>query len=143
MRIYLAHPITGLSSKEVFDYYDGIVERLSKHTCLSPMTGKDYLRNETTMGSNYENYPISRQHAIYERDMWMVKSSDVVFLDLRGTKNVSIGCMAELFTAAACGRHTVVVMEDGNIHSHRFVNEATDIMFTDFEDAINYLNQLP
>ena len=49
-KIYLAHPITGLNSNEVFDYYDTISELLNgRHTILSPMTGKDYLRNETTI----------------------------------------------------------------------------------------------
>lgn len=143
-KIYLAHPITGLKTKEVFDYYDTIAEELkNNHIILSPMTGKDYLRNETIMQKNYENYPISNGHAIFERDMWMVSSADIILCDFTGTENISIGCCFEMAVAAKLGKHTVLVMQDGNAHDHRFMREAADIIFNNIEEALNYIKQLP
>ena len=143
-KIYLAHPITGLSAEKVFDYYDGISHVLEeRHIIYSPMTGKDYLRNETTMQKNYEDYPISKGHAIFERDMWMVSSADIVLCDFTGAQTVSIGCCFEMAVAAKLGKHTIVVMEDGNPHDHRFMREAADIVFSKLEDAISYIKLLP
>jgi len=144
MKIYLAHPITGLKTCEVFDYYDNIAKILGeKHTILSPMTGKDYLRNETVMQKSYEGYPISCGHAIFERDMWMVSTADIILCDFTGAKAVSIGCCMEMAWAAKLGKHSVVVMEDGNVHDHRFMREAADIVFKTLDEALDYLKQLP
>ena len=144
MRVYLAHPITGLKTSEVFDYYDNIAKILGeKHTILSPMTGKDYLRNETVMQKSYEDFPISCGHAIFERDMWMVSTADIILCDFTGAKAVSIGCCMEMAWAAKLGKHSVVVMEDGNVHDHRFMREAADIIFKTLDEALDYLKQLP
>ena len=144
MRVYLAHPITGLKTSEVFDYYDNIAKILGeKHTILSPMTGKDYLRNETVMQKSYEDYPISCGHAIFERDMWMVSTADIILCDFTGAKAVSIGCCMEMAWAAKLGKHSVVVMEDGNVHDHSFMREAADIIFKTLDEALDYLKQLP
>ena len=143
-KIYLAHPITGLNTEDVFHYYDTIAEMIGEqHTALSPMTGKDYLRSETVMGSNYEEYPISRQHAIFERDMWMVSTCDILLCDFTGASSVSIGCIMEIAVAAKLCKHTVIVLPDGNVHDHRFVREAADIVFKTVEEAITYIKQLP
>lgn len=143
-KIYLAHPITGLKSDEVFSYYDGISNCLKDyHTVFSPMTGKDYLRTESVMQKNYEDYPISRGHAIFERDMWMVSTADIILFDFTGADKVSIGCCMEMAWAAKLGKHSVVVMGDGNPHDHRFMREAADIVFTTMDEALNYIKQLP
>jgi len=143
-KIYLAHPITGLKSEDVFEYYDTISDKLKdRHIILSPMTGKDYLRGEATMQKSYEDYPISRGHAIFERDMWMVSTADIVLCDFTGAGAVSIGCCFEMAVAAKLGKHTVVVMEDGNPHDHRFMREAADIVFATMDDALTYVLQLP
>ena len=143
-KVYLAHPITGLKSEDVFNYYDAISDELGEHhTILSPMTGKDYLRNETVMQKSYEEHPISRGHAIFERDMWMVSTADIVLCDFTGAKSVSIGCCMEMAWAAKLGKHSVIVMEDGNPHDHRFMREAADIVFTTMDDALTYIKQLP
>ena len=71
---------------------------------------------------------IVRPHAIFERDMWMVSSSDIILCDLSGSKAVSIGCCMEMAWAAKLGKHSILVMDDGNIHDHRFMREAADIV---------------
>ena len=142
MKIYLAHPIGGLSGKEVFNYYDKATTVLrDKFDILSPMTGKDYLRNiEEAKVSGYTN-PISKDHAIFQRDTWMVSSSDIILCDFTGSAKVSIGCCMELAIASWLNKHTVVVMDSLNVHNHAFVFESADFVFNDYDDAIEYLLQ--
>ena len=73
----------------------------------------------------------------------MVSTADIVLCDFTGAKAVSIGCCFEIAVAAKLGNHTIVVMEDGNPHDHRFVREAADIVFASMDDAISYILQLP
>ncbi len=142
-KLYLAHPISGLSGKEIFQYYDGASDILSNHfDILSPMTGKNYLRNiDMAKPTGYKN-AISNDHAIFQRDTWMVSQSDIVFCDFTGIERISIGCCMELAIASWLNKHTIVIMEKTNIHSHAFVLEAADIIFECFDDGINYLLEL-
>ena len=144
MDIYLARPINGYSYLEVMDWYKKTRGELEYfYTILSPMSNKEALRTETKFRAHgYDNNPVSTNHAIIERDRWMVSRADVVFMDLSNTAEVSIGCMMELAWAHQIGKHTIVVMSEDNIHQHAFVLEAADIVFTTYEDAIWYLQEL-
>lgn len=145
MNIYLAHPISGLSYNEVMDYYEGMKNRLRRlgYEVLQPMTGKGYLRNELEFKSHgYTGLPASTNHAILERDNWMVRLADVVLVDLWGADKVSIGCMMELAWAHDHHKHTVVVMGLNNVHRHAFVLEAADTIFETRWDAMVYLELL-
>lgn len=143
MKLYLAHPISGLTGNEVFKYYDEVSAILSKYyKILSPMTGKDYLRNDNKcVPSGYKN-AISNDHAIFQRDTWMVSQSDVVFCDFTGSDKISIGCCMELAIASFLNKHTIVVMNENNIHNHSFILESADIIFNTFDEGINYLIEL-
>ena len=73
----------------------------------------------------------------------MVQQADIVFADLTPANGVvSIGTMFELAWASQLNRHTVVAMEDGNIHQHAFVLEAADIIFSTAGEAVTYLKSL-
>ena len=142
-KIYLAHPISLMSADEVFNYYDNMVKILSgKYEILFPMYGKDVLRTEKKFRAEGYGDPVSTNHAIFERDSWMVSQSDIIFCDLRNTKNVSIGCCMELAIGSWLNKHTVVVMESSNIHNHAFIKEAADIVFDNMNEALLYINQL-
>jgi nucleoside 2-deoxyribosyltransferase len=141
MRIYLAHPISGLSGDDVFGYYEKARNQLSDvFEVLYPMLGKGYLRNEAKYAPLGYKFPVSTDHAIKERDRWMVQSSDVVFVDFTGAKSVSIGCCMELAWADLLGKHTVVVLDE--IHRHAIVVDCADIVFPNYDDAIAYLRDL-
>lgn len=145
MKIYLARPISGLGYEEIVNYYNQVMETLQGvgYTTLCPMTGKNYLRNEIELKAHgITMSPVSTNHAIIERDRWMVHSSDIVYVNLMGAKNVSIGCMMELAWAHELGKHSIVAMEEDNIHRHAFVIEAADIEFRSHEEAIQYLTTL-
>jgi nucleoside 2-deoxyribosyltransferase len=141
-QIYLAHPISGLSGPEVADYFDTIRTRIKRWDILSPMTGKDELRTELKYRSSDYRLPVATNHAIVERDRWMVENADAILCDLTGAEHVSIGCCMELAWAHAAGKHSVVVMERGNIHEHAFVHECADVRFETMNEAVAYLNTL-
>ncbi len=144
MKIYCAAPISGKSGEDVWSYYENItaVLRNMGYEVLSPMTGKEYLRLEKHLKAEGYEGPVSTAKAIYSRDIWMVEQADIVYMNLKGAERVSIGCMMELERAHSKGKHTVVVMEEGNIHEHAFVHEATDVRFGEVNQALNYLKQL-
>lgn len=145
MKIYLAGPISGLGYDEIVDAYNEKIERLGNmgYVTLCPMTGKQYLRNEVELKAGGYNFPVSTNHAIVERDRWMVTSADIVLADLSssGTR-VSIGTCMELAWAHDHGKHTIGIIPVGNIHNHAFVLEACDIVFLSLEEAYNYLGDL-
>lgn len=142
MKIYVGHPITGLDGDEVIQYYDTIKGQLLGHTILCPMTGKDHLRTAKDLGADLEDHPITKNHAIFSRDEWMVSHCDMVLMDLSGATNVSIGCVMELAFASSYKKHIVLVMEKGNIHNHAFVKEAAHIIYETLDEALDYINQL-
>ncbi|MHC4748265.1 MAG: nucleoside 2-deoxyribosyltransferase [Planctomycetota bacterium] len=146
MYIYLARPISGGSLDDVVEYYEHMREYLEQrgYRVLSPMTAKGYLRTEEKFkSSGYDGFPVSTNHAIFERDRWMIENmADIVYANLVGADKASIGCMFELAWACAKGKHTIVVMEMENVHRHAFVLEAADIVFETEHEAMVYLSYL-
>jgi nucleoside 2-deoxyribosyltransferase len=144
MKVYCCHPISGMSADEVFGYYEEVVRELEGYgwEVLSPMHGKDVLRTEKKFRAADYRSPVSTNHAIFNRDRWMVRQADVVFANLCGSKAVSIGTMMELAWAADTGRHVVLCMEEGNVHRHAFVLESADVVFETEAEALAYLEGL-
>jgi nucleoside 2-deoxyribosyltransferase len=142
MKIYLAGPISGLGYDEVVGKYKekANVLRDMGYDILCPMTGKTYLRNELKLKAGGYGYPVSTNHAIFERDRWMVSTADIILADLSNSGDrVSIGTMMELAWTAMLGKHTLIVLPEENIHRHAFVLEAGDIIFTTLDEAFAYL----
>jgi nucleoside 2-deoxyribosyltransferase len=144
MKIYLAHPISGLSYDEVMDYYKDTTMKMmmAGYKVLCPMTGKDALRNEVSFKAEGYGTPISTNRAILGRDHWMINQADVVYINLTGSKSISIGCCMELAFAYTHHKHVILVMEKDNIHKHCFVLESADIIYETTEEAEAYLNRL-
>ncbi len=142
MTIYLAHPMTGLTSEEVFRYYDTVTERLKKHNLYSPVMAKDYLREHDKLAKTFPA-PLSTAKAIYHRDSWMINESNAVLCDFTDAKEISIGCCMKLALANAWRKHVVCVMDENNIHYHPFVTECCDVIFGTLDEAIEYLLKMP
>jgi nucleoside 2-deoxyribosyltransferase len=144
--VYLAGPISGLSYDEASNRIKRVryeLERdLGNVLVLHPLTAKGYLRNELNLAPNGYKYPPSTDHAIVERDMWMVKQADIVLCNLCGAKTISIGSVAELAWAHMLGKHTVVAMEPENLHQHAFVLQMADVVFPQEKEAIQYCQNL-
>lgn len=143
MKIYLAGPISGKGYDEVVTQYKEKTKYLKEwgYDVLCPMTGKSYLRNEVEFRSaGYDQFPVSSNHAIFERDKWMVSNCDIVLADLSNSgERVSIGTMMELAWASMLGKHTIIILPKENIHRHAFVLESGDIIFETIEEANKYL----
>ena len=145
LSIYCAHQITGLSGQEVFDYYEHTKHILEDYgyDVFLPVIGKKFLENESSIKSQgYTHNPLATNHFIYTRDKWMVKKCDILYANLAGMTNASIGCCMELAWAADNGKHVIVVMEDDNIHNHCFISESANAIFNNTDDALHYLYQL-
>jgi nucleoside 2-deoxyribosyltransferase len=140
MKIYVARPFTGYSGAELLDYYDKMKNLLVGLEVLSPMTGKEFLGDDVKLKAHGFENPVATNHAIFERDQWMVRRADIVLVDLSDgdEEAVSIGCVMELAWASLLGKHTVVVMSETSPHYHAFVLEAADIIFPTIEKAIDY-----
>jgi len=145
LTIYCARPISGCSFSDVFAYYDALVPQLSEmgYRVLWPMIGKDHLRTREgpAPALGYEG-PLG-DFAIPRRDRWMIRQSNIVYVDLSGTTEVSMGCLHELAWGRLLERHMVLAMEAGNPHEHIFVLEAADVRYESADEALDYLSCLP
>lgn len=141
--IYLALPITGRSYEEVVSDIHSTKDKLEEHyNVLHPMTGKAYLRNETKFRAEGFDNPVSTNHAIFERDMFMVKSSDIVLMNFTHANPMATGMTMELAWAALLGKHTIVILPKDSVHRHAFILEAADIIFETMDEALEYLDKL-
>lgn len=145
MKIYLAMPITGRSYDEVVDYITKTRDYLLGYgyEVLNPMTGKGYLRNEVEFKAHGFDNPVSTNHAIFERDKWMVQNCDIIYLNFSNCNfRFAIGMTMELAWASLLGKHSVITLPEGNPHKHAFILEAADIIFATHEETMNYLVKL-
>jgi len=144
MIVYTAGPISGLGYDEVVNRYKIRAKILQNmgYEILCPMTGKDYLRNELEFRASGYAHPASTNHAIIERDRWMVGKSDIIHVDLTNApEKASIGSCMELAWAYELRKHTLIIMQEENTHRHAFVLEAADIVFTTVEESYDYLEK--
>lgn len=145
MKIYLAAPISGMSGEEVINYFTNTAYHLrqSGFDVIHPMLGKGYFRNEIKFkAEGYLGLPMSTNHAILNRDCWMVGQCDILYCNLTNAKIVSIGSCMELAWGHILRKHTVVAMRPDNIHQHAFVLEAADVIFETHSNALEYLAEL-
>jgi nucleoside 2-deoxyribosyltransferase len=94
MLVYLAGPIGGLSYNEATNWRDQAATDLAPFgiKCLSPMRGKDYLREEAILkGTGYDDTLLSNNRAIVTRDRMDVTNCDALLMNLLGAPQVSIG----------------------------------------------------
>lgn len=146
MKIYCAHPMSGLSFGEVAKYYRNTIDLLSSfdYTVLCPMTKKEMDFDDALQIIKPHGglSPTLNDKAIFGRDHWMVHQADVVYINFTGTTRISIGCVMELAFARAYKKHTIIVMESDNIHRHSFVLQCSDIIFEYDDEAKEYLEDL-
>lgn len=160
--VYLVGPITGCSYQGCTEWRDGVKAELQsvKHRVkgsesthphdavdlplyhvLTPMRGKEFLSNETEIKSTgYEG--IAADKAVYRRDSSDVDRCDILLCNLLGSKIASIGSVMEIARAEKAGKFIVTVMEEGNVHEHCFVKQASSLVFRDLDDAVKYLKNV-
>lgn len=151
LKIYIGGKISGATYNECAKYFQDTKIELEKmgYTVFSPMTTKEYLRTEyeqrelPNAGLSGSVYPASTNHAIFERDQWCVRQADVFYLNLLPAfDHASLGGTMELAWASILGKHTVLTMQEKNIHRHAFILEAADIIFLEHQASMDYLQKL-
>lgn len=135
---YLAGPITGCSYDGAVDWRDEAKKRLATVGIagMSPMRGKDYLLQETSIGDAYDDYVLSCQRGIMSRDFNDCKRADVLIVNFVGAERASIGTAMEIAWAFQNQTPVIAVMEErGNIHDHAMIREAINYRVTTLEEA--------
>lgn len=152
--VYLAGPISGLTYDEATDWRENDTFcfdiECSGFTPLSPMRGKEQFRDAGRLASTFEN-----DGAAVARDLYDIRRSDVVLVNLLHAKRVSIGTMCELGYAHALAKFIIVVMnptvlKDNRgleykadaLHDHLFVHELASQVVPTLDDALSVLERL-
>jgi nucleoside 2-deoxyribosyltransferase len=144
MKVYLAGAITGLSWAEATEWRITVTEALKPFgvQCYSPLRFKTYLTNMNQLSDNYPDFGLSTPRGIMTRDRWDATRCDVCFVNLLGTKKVSIGTVMEIAWADAKRIPVVLVMEKDNPHQHSMITEAVGFVCETLEEGINITKAL-
>lgn len=163
MKVYLAGPISGLSYEGAVDWREYAEERLSDTLGpfvdpRSPMRMKEHLKHvEEFRPTGYDTEEIMDSRAVVARDIFDVRTADVILMNLAHVERVSVGTMIELGAAAALNKLVVTVMpyeerterpagrgvtSSPNPHDHLFVYELSGIVVPDLDAAIEVISAL-
>ena len=76
-------------------------------------------------------------------DLHYIKKCDIMFCYMEKTNPSGIGMAVEMGYAKGLGKTVILCLDEGNETIKdkylQFMKKASDIVFTDFNDAINYL----
>lgn len=155
-RVYMAGPIAGLNHAEAtYNWRQEVYRALqgehwvghdrssyvTRIDCYSPMRGKKFLAE--MMGDNklgthaYHQQPISTPNAIVGRDREDVRRADLVFMNLIGAKERSIGTIVEMGWADAFRVPVLLCIEkEGNIHEHLFMRQMATYVVDNIKDGL-------
>lgn len=143
--VYLCGPIYGLSWDGATDWREAAARVLAEKgiTALSPLRGKQYLKEERALKGNYEQFPLSSDRGLTTRDHWDVKRCDVVLINFLGAERVSIGSIFEIAWAWAYRKPVVLAMEaEGNVHDYPMVRECVGYRVDHLGDALGIVISL-
>ena len=122
---------------------NGIPDDIDEGQFISPLRGKDYLKQETCLGTSYSDHALSRGKAIVARDYFDVDRAGIVLANFLGAQRVSIGSCCEISRAHAKNKLVVLVMEDeGNLHDHPFLTEAAGFRVNNLRDACRIIQHV-
>lgn len=143
--VYLSGPITGLTYEGSTDWREYARRRLAELDIegLSPMRGKEFLKNAGTITDNMQavlEHAMSQDAAIVTRDRWDTTRCDFMLVNLLGAERVSIGTIVELGWADLARRPVVLVMEvKGNVHEHAFVRQLSGYRVETLDEGIDLI----
>lgn len=165
--IYLAGPITGLNWEQATKWRTDLTERFKdastgriNYITLSPLRGKEYLKQEKNIKDSYANYVMSTPKSITERDLNDVRRSDLIIVNFLGATKVSIGTVFEIGAARALNIPIILIIEDPiifdlnselvsvsnytaetleyvkrNIHDHSMIRESATTILSNIDDV--------
>lgn len=150
MLVYACGPIGGLSFDEASDWRDELKMILAiqcpEGRVLSPLRGREELRKieklQVRTGGYFTGKPICTPRGAALRDELDVRRADIIFANLLGAKQISIGSVAEIGMARALGKVTIILMEADNIHRHFLLEEWSGYVIASWEEGVELLIQL-
>jgi nucleoside 2-deoxyribosyltransferase len=143
--VYLAGAITGTSYEETTNWRATVTQALAESNiiCFSPMRGKQNLSNELIIKDNYAHDPLSSQQFIFARDSYDCARCDLIFANLLGATQVSIGTVLEIAWAWSYRKPIILVMENANNpHDHSVIRGACPLRATTLDDGIELVRQM-
>ena len=165
--IYLAGPITGLTWAEATEWRKTAIEKFNdvsgwgnpnNYVALSPLRGKEYLEKETDIKDEYAEFQSGTSKMINSRDMFDVRRSDLLIVNLLNATRVLIGTMLEIGAAYILNKPIIVIMEPPhsilttfqdldpnmitNIHNHSMLREQATVIVSDVDTAIHLALEL-
>lgn len=138
-RVYLAGGITGNSYEEATEWRRQVADVVERHNgvVLDPMRGKDELKGVSSIAIAYPNNdPTKNSRTVFSRDLADVEQCDIFFVNFYTVK--SVGTPFELGYAYALGKHIISIAPEP-LAQHPFIRESADLVFTDFDAALIYL----
>ena len=154
--VYVAGPIKGTTydgcsgwREKLQDQFDlqiriaGVDDRIR---VASPLRSKAHYKGLGVLDDNPEKglleadlfaRTIDCRRGVMTRDRFDCTRANLVFANLLGAKQVSIGTVMEIAWAHLARVPLVVVMEEGNPHWHSLLIEATDFLVDDFELGVS------
>lgn len=137
--VYLAGPIAGLTYDGAQDWRNYVAAHLNSANveCLTPMRGKQFLKNEGVITSAAYDNVVATSKGVNRRDFFDTTRSTCVFVNLLNAKKVSIGTVMEIAWAYQARVPSIVVMEKGNVHEHIMIEDACHYVVDSLEAAIN------
>lgn len=150
--MYLAGPITGLSWEEITGWRNQVTEMCAPEIdCFSPLRGKQYLANETSVKDSYDKYVMSTQRGILVRDHYDATRRSLLFVNLLDALRVSIGTVMEIAWAhearvpiVLCMNSEILVpmsmpgqySREKNPHDHSMIREACPLTVGSIEEGV-------
>jgi len=139
VKVYLSGPIRGLSYDQAVGWRDNVhVALYPEITTYSPMRGKEALAgceclDERDLITDDSAFTVK---GIVGRDYNDVRICDLLFINLLGAKQFSVGTISEIAAAHMLNKPIVLVMERWNIHDHPFVTEPPIYWVDNLDKAI-------
>lgn len=141
--LYLAGPITGISYGDSTDWRKYVNSKMPPQIkVISPMRGKDYLKKEKAIKSDYEKVPLSSAKGITRRDRFDAKRSDAVLINLLGAKKISIGTIIEVGWSDNGIRPIIIVIEKENVHNHPMLKDIAGYTVDNLDKAIELAKKI-
>lgn len=139
-RVYLAGDITGhvYGNTTAWREYATAWLRQWDIEGLSPMRGKDYLANETSIRDSYEGgeYPLSMAKGFTGRDRDDVRTSDLIIANFASPERVSIGTVIECAWADAYRKLLIVVLPEHSPANHAMLKEIAQFVVPTLDQAL-------
>ena len=136
--VYLAGPITGVTEPQTRDWRKHCGDRFAPDIdVLSPVRQRFENIDETADLSCDERLRMMQHgRSIATRDRFDIARCDLVIVNLKGTTNISIGSVGEIFWADAYRKPVILVREHKNIHTHAMLDALVGWIFDDLDEAI-------